>query len=248
MTRENRFECVAVAIIFALSVRSLVRTTEAFTSKPGNSQTGWRPNVHTALEATIDFKGEASTSIHVPFPSHAASPDHTLPNWLLSPRESDKFFLGTDNVRPNSDAWEALQPSVDWFGLELVPVFVIKLERCAESQRVSTNIQEARCDILSGTNTVTGKIVSKLMKQSTFHGGNTVAWRDNADSDGWILQANLSLTLSIPLPAFLPLPPGFNSIGSRIVKSTCRKRLQQNVVDLQEAYLQWACLESKVIS
>ena len=211
-----------------------------------------------SLKATINFYGEASASIKTPFPSDATSPDKTLPNWMLSPSESDFFFLGTNDYKPakkEEGLWEAFQPSVDWFGLELVPVFRIRLDRCEVKRQVSATIQEARSDIRSGAESVTGNVIKRVMEKSTFQGGNTVAWRDDFSNDnneegggGWILQADLCLTVSIPLPSFLPLPPGFNAIGSRIVKSTCRKRLKQNLVDLQEAYLAWARQEVEEMS
>jgi hypothetical protein len=192
------------------------------------------------LGATIEFTGESESSILVPFPPESSGSNRTLPRWVLS-SDSDKFFIGTDNVRPRKDGnWDALQPSIDWFGLQLIPFFVIKLERCASRRQASAMIQEARSDIKSGAESVGGNIISKLMEKSTFRGGTTFRWKESPSSNGWILKAHLTLTLSILLPPFLPLPPGFNSIGSRIVKSTCRKRLQDNIKVLQRAYLRWA--------
>jgi len=85
------------------------------------------------------------------------------------------------------------------------------------------------------------------MNKSTFQGGNTVTWKTkNSDhhhhhnNSGWTLTLSVSLTLIIDLPPFLPVPPCFNSIGSRIIKSTCRKRLDQLAIDMRDAYLEWA--------
>ena len=202
-----------------------------------------------ALEATIEFMGESSTSIDVLMPRttpkssdsnvKSSSIAYTLPDWLLS-SESDQFFLGSNNVRERPDGqWDAIQPSVDWFGLDLVPVFVMRLER--SESKVSTIITEARSEMESGRDTTTGNLVARLMKKSTFRGGNSVVWREitSNNKEGWVLTADLSLTLVIPLPRFLPLPPGFNSIGSRIVKATCRKRLESFLNDLQQAYIDW---------
>lgn len=222
----------------------MLRPTDGFASRRffGSSRTAGpsygqlRPTNTSRRHATCEFKGESSTSIDIPLASSTNT--KTLPEWLLS-NESDPFFLATEEYAPRSDgAWDAFQPSVDWFGLELVPVFVISLQRTATS--VSSLITEAKSDIRSGQDSVRGRLVSGIMEKSTFRGGNTVAWQETKSGDGWTLQADLSLTVSIPLPRFLPLPPGFNSIGSRVVQSTCKSRLEKFAVDLQEAYLDWA--------
>lgn len=186
------------------------------------------------INGTIEFQGESTTSIQVPLPNTAKS----LDQWMLS-EESDRFFLGTLDYRMRDDGrYDAFQPSVDWFGLELVPVFVIQLERDQTENQVAAMITEARNDIKAGKDSATGRLVSRVMGGSTFKGGNTVVWQET--TNGWTVQADISLTLSIKLPPFLPLPPGFNRIGSRIVKSTCKSRLEKFIVSLQEAYLEWA--------
>ena len=38
---------------------------------------------------------------------------------------------------------------------------------------------------------------------------------------------------------FCDSQPGFNAIGSKIVQTTCRIRLKQNLEDISNAYLQW---------
>jgi hypothetical protein len=221
------------------------RRKEAAPAVPATSmRTSEEPR--SRLGATINFRGESSTSILVPSSlvtarnSSQDKSDNSLPDWMLSPK-SDEFFLGTQDFKRRSDGnWDAFQASVDWFGLQLVPVFVIKLERSEAQQYVSANIQQARSDIMSGRDSALGRLAAPVMEKSSFQGGNKVSWRRNQQSDGWILEADLSLTLSIPLPPFLPLPPGFNSIGSRIVKSTCKRRLETFVNDLQASYLDWA--------
>ncbi|CAB9517495.1 expressed unknown protein [Seminavis robusta] len=200
------------------------------------------------LRATVNFEGESSTSVSVPIPSSSSSSslsstnrnNSSLADWMLS-SDSDEFFLGTQDFRKRTDGcWDAFQPSVDWFGLELVPVFVIKLERNGPKKQVSAIITQARSDIRSGQNSVTGRLAGKVMEKSSFQGSNRVTWKENDLANEWILEADLSLTLSIPLPPLVPLPPGFNSIGSRIVKSTCKRRLEQFLNNLQASYLDWA--------
>jgi len=224
----------------------------------------------TQLYATIKFAGESSTTMDIPMPNNVTSSissaaaasipsKYLLTDWLSS-TEATEFFLGTSNYKKRSDdddddythdnkthdgLWDTVQPPVDWFGLTLSPVFVIQLSH--SEGRLVTNIREARSDVLSGKDSPTGRLVSRLMNKSTFQGGNTVTWKTkNSDhhhhhnNSGWTLTLSVSLTLIIDLPPFLPVPPGFNSIGSRIIKSTCRKRLDQLAIDMRDAYLEWA--------
>jgi len=188
----------------------------------------------TRLQATMEFQGESTTSIEVPLDAER------LREWMLS-RDSDVFFLGTSDVAKRDDGlWDTFQPSVEWFGLQLVPVFVIQLDRCKERQQVSAVITEARSDIQNEKEGKMGKIIQKAMTSSTFRGGNTIALEPSKhDASSSVLTADLSLTLSIPLPRFVPLPPGFNKIGSRIVQSTCKRRLKQQLASLQDAYQTW---------
>lgn len=261
---SGRSYCWPLFIIVLCAILQQQQSADGFTCYPsthavvaGNQRkrqstsSTLHPNtapISSALKATIEFTGESSTSIEVLMPrtttkstdsnDESSSIGYALPGWLLSP-ESDQFFLGTSNVRERPDGqWDAIQPSVDWFGLDLVPVFVMRLER--SESKVSTIITEARSEMKSGRDTTTGNLVGRLMKKSTFRGGNSVMWQEmTSNKEGWVLTADLSLTLVIPLPRFLPLPPGFNSIGSRIVKVTCRKRLDSFMIDLQQAYNDW---------
>lgn len=198
--------------------------------------------------AAVKFDGESSSSIFVPFPAKISSPTRTLPEWLLRhPTSSDKVLLGTDDYRPRSDGmYDCIQPGVDWFGTELLPVFVNRIDRSeAGAGAVTVRIVEARSDIRSGGGGPAGSVIQSVMKSSKFVGRYGVAWRASqrgrtSRRDGWILSADLALTLSVPVPPLLPLPPGFNSIGSTIVKSTCKSRVEENLSNLRDAYVEWA--------
>jgi hypothetical protein len=78
-----------------------------------------------------------------------------------------------------------------------------------------------------------------LMDQSKLYGGTVLSWHC-VDATSWLLSAKLDLTLHVPLPRLLPLPPGFNTLGSNIIKRTCRSRLVSNLEELKEQYAQWA--------
>jgi hypothetical protein len=72
-----------------------------------------------------------------------------------------------------------------------------------------------------------GNVLASAMQRSTFAGRNAITWREHSvasDTAGGArscdLEGNLKLTLTITLPPFLPLPLGFNTIGSKIVERT----------------------------
>merc|ERR1711967_25054 len=109
------------------------------------------------------------------------------------------------------------------------------------ASEVSISIIEARTEVISGDrDSVRGRAVSKLMQKASFTGRNALSWERSAGI-GWILTARLTLTLVLPLPPFVPLPPGFNTIGSAIVQTTCRERATQNLLDVRDAYTTWPC-------
>jgi len=101
-----------------------------------------------------------------------------------------------------------------------------------------------------------GDLIFKLLKTCSFQGGSeffcstvvrnnnendTLSEEDDSsdddDDEHWLLSSELTLKLVVPLGSRLfPVPPGFNSIGSRIVKSTVQKRLKETMSTLVEEY------------
>lgn len=93
-------------------------------------------------------------------------------------------------------------------------------------------------------------IVKNLMEKCQFRGTNTIKFKrrplkavDNMTKDGytWEICSDLSIQLTIPLPKsrFILLPPGFNVIGSRIVKATCEQRSKETLEELKKSYTEW---------
>jgi hypothetical protein len=141
---------------------------------------------------------------------------------------------------------------MDGFLFIVVPVFVNEILRPPTVDRVVSNIVEARTDMAAGGDTRNrAKAIMSIMERSTFEGRYTVNWRGSSTTSasstppssapqGWTLSGDLELTLIVPLPLFVPLPPGFNTIGSRIVKGTCQKRVETNLMEVRDAYIKWA--------
>ena len=173
------------------------------------------------------------------------NPSRTLTAYLRS-TASDGLLLGTINYarREKDQLYEAFQPEIDWFGLQLVPVFVNKIDRPEDTEEVVyVDIMEARTDIAGGRPPGNrAKAIADIMKRSEFTGRYELVWEKASGrrGAGWSLNGDLTLVLSVPLPKLVPLPPGFNNVGSRIVRTTCRKRVEEQLQQLREGYIEWA--------
>eukprot|EP00568_Trieres_chinensis_P001298 CAMPEP_0183312246 /NCGR_PEP_ID=MMETSP0160_2-20130417/40912_1 /TAXON_ID=2839 ORGANISM="Odontella Sinensis, Strain Grunow 1884" /NCGR_SAMPLE_ID=MMETSP0160_2 /ASSEMBLY_ACC=CAM_ASM_000250 /LENGTH=269 /DNA_ID=CAMNT_0025477063 /DNA_START=53 /DNA_END=859 /DNA_ORIENTATION=+ len=204
--------------------------------------------------SAVDFRGSSTSSLIIPLPPDAACfESRTLPEFLLRSPDAIGLLLGSEDFAPLDDGgsiWDCPQAPVEWFGLDLAPVFINHIDRDEARARVMVTIVDARSEFGESGGKVSD-IVGGLMKRSTFDGKSVFAWEDvmswhpsndkvDIEGRGWTLNADLSLTLKVPLSRFTPVPPGFNSVGSRIVQRTCRKRLERTLEDLREAYFEWA--------
>jgi hypothetical protein len=83
--------------------------------------------------------------------------------------------------------------------------------------------------------------IQSLMDKSTFRGGSIYSVQPQSDGKSWIITSELSLQLTIPLGSsrFIALPPGFNTIGSRIVRNVCDRRARESLDYIQESYVTW---------
>ena len=188
----------------------------------------------TVRMGAINFEGNSVSELAVPAAARG------LDEWLGS-TASDATLLGTPDYEPDGDLWICRQPPVAWFGLQVAPVFVNRITRSGDE--VCVSIVEARSEILPGDGReepgLVGRAVAAAMKRSSFSGRNRLSWRAHADG-GWVLASDFELTLKVPLPRLLPLPLGFNRIGSAIVSRTCRQRVAANLDDLRDVYTAWA--------
>ena len=198
----------------------------------------------------VNFAGDSTSSVFIPHPAVPSTgqpnPSRNLTAYLRS-SASDGLLLGTDNYsrRETDRLYEAYQPEIDWFGLRLVPVFVNQIDRPEDTAEVVyVDIMEARTDIAGGRPPGNrAKAIADIMKRSEFTGRYELLWSEAASGRrgaGWSLNGDLTLVLSVPLPKLVPVPPGFNTIGSRIVRSTCRKRVEDQLQQLREGYIEWA--------
>ncbi len=229
-----------------------------------------RSRLTTSLCGTVNFRGVASAKLTGERDGSGNMSSTSLKEFLLTSASDSVLLgmknsgndsgishctriEGSDYASKNAELWECRQASIEWFGLTLVPVFVNEIERSITSSTrnggsVVISIIDAKTEVQRGG--TFGNTLASAMKRSVFEGRNVVRWEEhstnaNDQDDGtskqkYTLEGNIKLSLTIKLPPLIPLPPGFNAIGSKIVERTCRDRLRRNLEDISSAYLQWA--------
>ena len=200
----------------------------------------------TQLFGTIRFVGSANARHSTP-PINNCNDENKSLSTFLSTSASVPALLGTEISRcrkideeSEMEVWECRQATVAWFGMTIAPVFINQIEKKTDEESVIISIIDARTEVEKGGRL--GNTFISAMKRSKFEGRNVVTWkeRDTTSSDQiFALEGSLTLTLTIDLPPFLPLPPGFNIVGSKIVERTCSDRLKLSLQNLSDAYLHW---------
>ena len=216
----------------------------------------------------VNFHGTAKSEIFVPQPPNSIATSIVNPRIVtgtgttaaaatntetrtitvqefLQSGDSTSALLGTENYAVREDGYyDCIQPSIGWFGMQLMPVFVNRLDKIHGdyASEVKIQIVGARTNIVKtkqqDDETSTTPLVARLMEKCNFEGTSTLLVNEN--DEGWNMSFDLKLTLQISLPPRVPLPPGFRMIGSRIVSTTCTKRARQTLHNIKDAYEEWA--------
>mmetsp|Transcript_6267 Transcript_6267/g.9105 ORF Transcript_6267/g.9105 Transcript_6267/m.9105 type:complete len:316 (+) Transcript_6267:18-965(+) len=124
----------------------------------------------------------------------------------------------------------------------------------------------------NGNRGIRASLLNTIMAGCSFEGGNTISWMETTttkettdnytdlrveDTNGeksspqWRVTSRLNLRLCLTLPQTrfpLLLPPGFETIGNRIVQNSCEKRVKETLNTLQEQYVRWATANSTMLS
>jgi hypothetical protein len=190
------------------------------------------------LRADLSFKGDARSYLEFDAP-----PGH-VQKWLRTPDASDLTLLGSANASKQANGlWECQQPQIAFMGLDLQPYFVYDLQRRPSSTAVVVEVVDSRTDILNGNNRA-AKIVEAFMGRAKFSGKSTIQAMECTSRHCCRLEIILDLTLHVPLPPFVPIPPGINAIGSTLVKRTGISRTEKLLEDLKRSYFEWAKRET----
>mmetsp|Transcript_8879 Transcript_8879/g.11158 ORF Transcript_8879/g.11158 Transcript_8879/m.11158 type:complete len:306 (-) Transcript_8879:453-1370(-) len=192
-------------------------------------------------------------------------------DWLEDGTSSNPHILGTTNlVKVSKDTYDCIQPSISWFGVDLIPIFESQILREApkhhptsatisstsSTYQIKVKIKDSRTDFgNTSRESKTSKLMKSLVEKCKFEGVNIVtcksmdSTRSSSTSSSssssprkWEITSELRLQMVLQLPnsRFFILPPGFKSIGSRIVKKTCEKRSKETLEELKKEYKNWA--------
>lgn len=252
-------------ILLSSPVMALTSTQPSPSQGGGRSslKIGSRQNSSSSSElcATLSFSGDASCSVEIKdatvesvsdFLQSPSSDMYMLgtSNCLKQDEETTKHAKKKttkgNKKKTEKDVgqlWECKQPVVDFMGLTLQPVFVNKVLRVAKS-RVVVSIEDARTDIVKQSNSPASRAITSILESSTFAGESVFTVQPHAVNKGdksgsaetCMLSIDLRLTLLIPLPSYMPIPPGFNSLGSAIVRRTGKSRTKKLLRSLRDAY------------
>ena len=191
----------------------------------------------TRLKGTLSWSGDANASIDLK-DTVSQREGLSIRDWLDDPKASNRALLGAEDVeeRPNG-AVLCRQPPVDFLGMALRPVFLNKISR-PKSGSATVTIIDAQTEVSGGgsgrTSNIAGNALRNIMQESKFQGRSIIQAHDDNK-----LSVDLNLTLNVALPPFLLLPPGFNSMGSAIIRRTGRSRSEKLLRDLQKDYEDW---------
>jgi hypothetical protein len=123
-------------------------------------------------------------------------------------------------------------------GLDLQPCFIYNVQRQSTSAVVVVEVVDSRTDVLND-NGRAAQLVESLMGRAKSSGKSVIQAKATGSSH-CRLEIDLTLRLHVPLPPFVPIPPGLNSIGSTLVKRTGTSRTGKLLEDLKRSYLEWA--------
>jgi hypothetical protein len=206
----------------------------------------------------LDFQGSSSHSVRINIkePQEGTHQKNSFTTWLKS-KHSHPSILGSKQVSQTPDGmYKSILPSISWFGLELVPTFfqkiIVEENENDDSLAVNVSIEDSQVNIAGrrgsdeNDSSISSKrgLIEKVMASCVFTGsGNKMRCFRRVENGihYYELSSSLTLNLEVPLTSrFIILPPGFNIIGSRIVKRETEKRVKENLLLLVKEYHSFA--------
>ncbi|CAJ1948901.1 unnamed protein product [Cylindrotheca closterium] len=220
------------------TVTTSQRAAKSTTASIQNNKSGTNKNEH---KSSVTFVGDSTTTLELDAPME-------LVQEFLQSDSSNVYLLGTDDIQCHDDhdesqqlLYECKQPIIEFMGLQLQPTFRHKLYR--QPNQVTASIEEgSKAEIVTHSRHPAKRVISSLVHDATFVGESVVTVHPQEAQDHATqkckLSINLSLSLQIPMPRFIPIPPGFNALGGAIVRRAGRLRTQQLLERLKAAYYQ----------
>jgi hypothetical protein len=231
IARRRASWCVSVGMLHLAGSLALQR----YGSAPPPTMRATRISM---MAQDLQLTGTAGSSLLVP-KLDASSP--LLGDFLLSP-DSNEALLGTPDFRELDSIWECKQAPVEWFSVELTPVFREVIERPSGESCVNVKVLEASIEIAEGgkRSSLVSNAMGQVMSRASITGLNEVRWDLTASGDV-MLSGDITLALTVAPPKLFPVPRKmFESVGSGIIRTTCKQRGDAFLKDLAKAYAEWA--------
>ena len=184
---------------------------------------------------TVTFDGHAEAIAHIPR-SNGTVAATSLSSFFAS-NEADSVLIGGAQSTYNryDDTWEAKQTPINFLGLELTPVFRNRLVKSPFQRKVTVSVLDSTTHASEGR---IGTTLANLMKKSRIMAKTTIRWSQE-DDGSYQIRGSLQMSIDADIPTYLPLPPGFDAIGSKVVSITAKKKLQENMDDLAKVFESW---------
>ena len=209
-----------------------------------------RASEQISTERKVSFSGNGEFVLDIP---RLPNLKKSLEEFLID-EDSNALLVGSDDLTalPRGQHWYSRQPSFTFFGLVMTPIFRVALRRRHMedgSMGILVEVDESRVEAVSQkTNVIEGDgkddehWISSLLSKGSINGESDI--RVQTTDQGWIVSLKSQLDFKMKVPKYLPLPPGFASIGSAIMKIQCQERARQSLIQIRDAYLKWAEEES----
>ena len=257
LSTTSRFS-LTLLFFFALSI--LERTTngiivEGFVAVPScECRNKVRRSLSSQLYGKLSWSGDSRASM-----DWDNAPIELVQEWLQTPEASDLPLMGVDDATPKKqhhqqtniikNVWNARQPRINFLGIDLVPIFVNEVHR-RPPESVTVSILEATTEISEDERpSAANRAVAGLLEKSTFMGKSKIRAHTKSSTSGkkktTIVSVDLVLTMQLSLPALVLLPPGFNSLGSQIIRQTGKTRTKRLLENLETSYQVWATNKMK---
>ena len=200
-----------------------------------------RTSLTCSASDVLHLAGESQSSIFVP---HSSKTISACLGTFLENEDSDEYLLGSHSATKAADGqWIVTQDPVEWFSISVQPVFRQVIMRPMGECSVEVRVLDAMLDVAKG-----GRVASlvdtgmtKAMSRASMGGGTIVRWEEAPQGGGWILSADITLSLEVRPPRFFPIPRRiFQNVGSGIIRSTCKERGEIFLRDLSRGYTVWS--------
>lgn len=234
-----------------------------------NAEVSWLGDSYASMEITSTTSSTSVSTLHEWLNLPSASDLALLGTSDATPLIREERVVGTSGAGTNNSIsntsvfFECWQPRLDFLGLDLQPVFINQIDRhqapssnnnndrnCNGTLVVTVSIIEARIEMptTSKKPNLANRGIRRIMERAQMNGRSVITAvpmsSPNTNNSTtcpplFLLSVDLALSLTVVLPPYVPLPPGFNRVGNAIMRRTGTTRSKQLLEDIKRHYQKW---------